>query len=399
MLRNPAARLTVFALLAALALAALALAARGGHSPASERARDIASRCAGEGDHAPCYEREVPRLYPELSVPELFDIVREIRRRDPTYTFCHVLGHKIGERVVAEDPARWSENIVLNPPDNLCSSGYLHGVAIERFRADVFDDALFEESIPSFAAACTSRPGWQLSDFIQATCYHGLGHLFFYIADADMPKALSVCTRTARGGSERDSFTRLCYEGVFMSLFQPLEPDDFLLIERMEVKPSTTTVRSYCARFLDNAQEGACLRESWPYSREDILGGEGVGAFCSGQPDSAQEFACYESSFSIMGRMALSRPEDARTACDLAPEKYRVMCYERAALAILEEDMARGGEAVALCEAIPGAYQDECMQFLAARAEFVFGDRSKERGAFCAALPEEFARACSAGAP
>src|SRR3989344_3814855 len=188
----------------------------------------IVHDCAQARDRSACYEAEVPTLYPQLSVAQVFDIVREIRREDPSYQFCHVLAHKIGERVVAEDPERWIDAIPLNPPDGLCSNGFIHGVVGGRFRAEVLDDETLEKLIPDFSRACEPRKGWQPSSLDQAICYHGIGHLYMFVTDADIPKALSLCERTARGSDPERDFRRVCREGVFMQIYQPLEPDDYL---------------------------------------------------------------------------------------------------------------------------------------------------------------------------
>lgn len=351
-------------------------------------ARGIVETCATEKNRAACYEREIPQLLSTLSLESVFGVVRAVRRLDPTYQFCHTLGHKLGERVVSEDPSRWFAMLSRNPPDNLCSSGFLHGVAVARFRSEVLDDDGLEKLIS--ARACEPRTDWSPTPFEQATCYHGLGHLLFFVTDADIPKALSSCEKAGSNGG----FHRLCREGVFMTMFQPLEPDDFLMIERMPVKPSTTTVRSYCARFSLDEEEGACLRESWPYSRAGIMTGKDVGTFCSGQPNVAEENSCYESVFSIVGRLSLDDPERALKACANAPEKWRWMCYERAALAIVEEDASSGKAAVSFCRSTPESYRLGCMEFIARRADFAFGDRAG-RAAFCTAFPSEFRTVCA----
>src|SRR6185436_1897936 len=101
---------------------------KAGPNDVLQYAKAAVSQCSGEGDHAACYESVIPALYPKLSVAEIFNVVREVRREDQTYQFCHVLAHKIGERVVAEDPSKWVDAIPLNPADGLCSNGFVHGV-------------------------------------------------------------------------------------------------------------------------------------------------------------------------------------------------------------------------------------------------------------------------------
>lgn len=374
--------------LVATATAAWLLTASFGTTSSAE---EILKRCAEEGNRAACYEKEVPQLYPALSVPDIFDVVREIRGRDATYQFCHVLGHKIGERVVAEDPSRWFEMIPLNPPEGLCSNGYIHGVASGKFRSEVLDDKTIEENIGNFALACEGRDGWDPSALDYAMCYHGLGHLYFFITDANIRKALSVCERTAEHTT--GDYRRVCREGVFMTMYQPLEPDDFLLIERMPDRPSTTTVRQYCASFDRDEYEGACLRESWPFYREESKTGDGIAKMCSDQPNAAEERACYESAFSLLGRFSLSYTEQILSACTVTEARWRPLCYEYGARAILEEDRTTGEKAIAFCNSAPEGEREACLAAIAKTATFIFGS-SPERERFCKLLPTGVRNRC-----
>lgn len=353
-----------------------------GNASVDRYAHELVAACSKEEDHATCYEREVPNLYPKVSLADIFSIIREVRSLDPSYQFCHVLAHKVGERVVAEDPERWLDAIPLNPSDGLCSNGFIHGVVGGRFRAEVLDDATLEKFIPEFARACEPREGWNPSTLDQAICYHGLGHLYDFITNANVPRALSVCTRTTT-----EAFRRVCVEGVFMQLYQPLEPDDYLMIEQMPVKPTKATVRQFCASFKDPTYVGACLRESWPFFRAEIFYHDGAGAFCSGQPDATQEDACYESVSSIVGRMSLGNPQGAAKICNGFPEARREICFSTSAEAVLEESRTDASRAVGLCELASPDITRSCINLLISRASFIFGSNTEERSRFCDAVP------------
>ncbi len=353
-------------------------------------ARRIAVACEKlSGEPSDCYEREVPPLYPEFDVATLFGIIREIRAIDPSYQFCHVLAHKLGERVVAEDPARWTDAIALNPSDGLCSNGFIHGVIGGRFRAEVLDASTTEKLIPDFARACSPREGWSPSDLDRAICYHGIGHLYVFITNADIRRALTICEQTVP-----DDFRRVCIEGVFMQIYQPLEPDDFLLIEQMTVKPTRETVRSFCASFGDSEYVGACLRESWPFFAREIRRGTGIAAFCSGQPDARLEDLCYRSAFTIVGRLALGDQDRAVGACDNSPPERLEMCYSVLAQSVFEEDRGNAGGALALCERASPQVAAACVDWLISQAPFIFGSDTKERTQFCRALPSHKRQEC-----
>lgn len=377
-----------------LVMMVVALVFFGGQAQVFAHVDRIVATCSQEGDRNACYEREVPALYPEYSIPELFDIVREIRAKDPRYQFCHVLAHKLGEAVVAEDPNNWLNAIPLNPGDGICSNGFIHGVVGGRFRAEVLDETTLTSLYSDFRQACEPHAGWQPSPLDQAICYHGMGHLYVFITDADLRRALEVCEATADPAGLPDN-RQVCREGVFMQIYQPLEPDDFLMIERMTVKPTKETVREFCAAYDDVPEyEGACLRESWPFFREEITTGTGVEAFCSGQPNVAEERNCYQSATAIIGRMSLDDSDKAARACNAIPEVWQALCFTAVATAVVEEDRGRGEKAVALCQKANDAVANECLTTIASRASWIYGSNREGMQKFCAALPTKYQAVC-----
>lgn len=380
--------LRFFTLGALILIGALAYFGAPVRADSQKIAEDIFRSCAGE-DTKKCYEEKVPALYPQHSVPELFDIVRTLRRMDTSYQFCHVLAHEIGERVVAENPDRWLDAIPLNPTDGMCSNGYIHGVVGGRFRAEVLDGKTIDSLISDFSRACEARPDWQPSDLDRAICYHGLGHLYDFITDANLTEALSLCARTTT-----DQFSRVCIEGVFMQIYQPLEPDDFELIKRMPVSPTKETVHSFCASYGEDEFVGACLRESWPFFVSEVQSGSGVEAFCTGHPNEAEEQKCYESATAIIGRMSLSDSERAAAACTTLPEKWQLTCFTTTARAVIEEDRDAGEAAVALCMRGGTQIGSACIETLARQASFVFGQDKERMARFCEEIPDMYRAQC-----
>jgi hypothetical protein len=372
---------TLFLTVTALVAAVAAWVFFGGMSQASEAGR-IVSVCSKSATSSACYEREVSALFPQTSLTDIFSTIRSIRAQDSKYQFCHVLAHTLGEAVVTEDPERWIEAMSQNPQDGLCSNGFIHGVIGGRFRAEVLDDETLQKLTPDFSRACESRATWQASSLDQAMCYHGMGHLYMFITDADIPKALSLCERTAQEKGTGD-YRRVCREGVFMQIYQPLEPDDFLMLERMERVPNAQTVREFCSAFTNNAYEGACLRESWPLFRQDIVSGSGVDLFCSGQPDEQETKSCYESAFSIIGRMSIGTPQSALDACAQVHFSHKRACYAYAARAVLEESRKDGEAAIALCAAAPSRYKAGCMEDVLSTAHFIFGNNIEASEQLC----------------
>lgn len=358
--------------------------------PRSDAARIVAA-CENEDIPATCYEREVPALYPEKSLTDIFKTIREIRRTDTSYQFCHVVAHKLGEAVVAEDPEAWLRAFAYNPPDGLCSNGFLHGIIVGRFRSDVLTDAELRAATPDFATACEPRDDWSPTRLDQAMCYHALGHLFMFITSADISKSLGVCD--AIQAMPTGGYHRLCREGVFMQIYQPLEPDDFALIEMLPEKPTPENYRRLCAAYEKDEDEGACLREAWPLAGEGMFDGTAVTAFCSGQPNETEERACYEAATAIIGRLSLGKEGRADACAKLLPQ-WQPLCYVSVAQAIIEEDRTQGEAALAECRRAPAHAARECEATLASRADFILGN-SPERAAFCDAVSTEMQAMCN----
>ncbi len=386
--------LALFVVVAGAVLGVHRMVAHASGGSIDSEARAIVADCTAKGgDHSACYESEVPNLYPQYDVPSIFSIIREIRTMDPSYQFCHVLGHKVGERVVAEDPSAWVNAIPLNPADGLCSNGFIHGVVGGRFRSEVLDDATIQKFMPDFKIACEPHDGWQPSDLDRAICYHGMGHLFDFITNADITKSLALCRQVTP-----DSYERVCVQGVFMQIYQPLEPDDYALIAQMKEKPSTTTVQTYCKRFSnDPMAQGSCIEESWPLQQPHILDGTAVGKLCSWEPNADEADVCYIAMASIVGRMTLDNPDRTVAACSKFPADRQATCYSYSAEAVLEENRTDASSAIALCQRAGSAVASQCLSLLVNHAQFMFGPNQSQLQAFCSALPEQYRAECGNG--
>lgn len=381
----------ITALLIALACIGAFLLTRSHPKDIVRNADRLVALCAQEGDREKCYEREVPKLYGPMKLPEVFDVLRVIRSKDPSYQFCHLLAHKLGEDSVLKDPSKWLDQIPNNPPDSLCSNGFIHGVVIGRFRDDVLTPAQMEAAMPDFKIACEPHGDWHPSQLDQAMCYHALGHLFDYIDNADMKRSLAACDEVA---GNPGTYLRVCQEGVFMQMYQPVEPDDYELITHLGYKLTKDSYRTFCARFSDPNARGACLREAWPLVREDVVSGKGVRAYCSGQPQGLEE-ACYQTAAAIVGRMSLNDESQASTACNYFPSEWRMLCYETAAQAFLEEDRTDATRAIQMCQRADNSTARACLEELASRTNFIFGpDENMKRG-FCAQLERKTEVRCA----
>lgn len=351
--------------------------------------------CTRQTDNAACYERTVPRLLYVSPISDVFSVVREIQTQDPSYRFCHVLGHQLGVLEVQRDPDHWMDLMHNNPPDGLCSNGYIHGVIVQKFSETVFTPTQIDAIVPDLSKACEPSAGWNPTDLDKAMCYHGMGHVLTHMTDANMPLAVSYCKVISIHGYE--DYSRPCISGVFMQIFQPLEPEDYALIARLPVKPTKDTLATFCGAYDTEEERSACLGEGWPLYREELQTAEGIKKFCTTSPVASTQKNCFTTVFSIGARGSLSDPTKQEKLCTSMPQQYQSECVGILAEAFVEEDRTQVVSATAVCSRAPDRLKDSCYEYLLARAEFTFGDGAATQEALCKALPPSWAGRCEAG--
>ncbi len=365
-------------------------------SAAHLTAKAFVMYCTKQTDNAACYERTVPRLLYISPISSVFSVVREIQAQDSSYRFCHVLGHQLGVFEVQRDPNHWMDLLHNNPPDGLCSNGYIHGVMVQKFSETVFTPAQIDAIVPDLSRACEPSPGWNPSDLDKAMCYHGIGHVLTHMTDANMPLAVSYCKQIAIKGNE--DYSRVCISGVFMQIFQPLEPEDYALIARLPVKPTKENLASFCSAYATEEERSACLGEGWPLYREQLQTAEGIEKFCTTSTVPSTQKNCFMTVFSIGARGSLADPGPHEALCTSLPAPYAEECRGILAEAFIEEDRTKVASAAAVCSrAESSSAQDACYEYLLARAAFTFGNDKSALEPLCKVFPASWAARCEAG--
>lgn len=356
----------------------------------------MVDRCAKAAYRPTCYENEVPTLVTDLTMPQIFDVIREIRKIDPDYLYCHVLAHKLGTYEVSLDPNNWLNAVAEGPTDGLCSNGFAHGAILTRFHDEQLTKDQFDYAVGELATACEEREGWHPTDLTKAMCYHGLGHVLIFMSEANVPAALAACEKVALKSDGRD-YRQLCTEGVYMQLYQPLEPEDYALIDKLPLKPTKDDLKQFCSQnSANNAQYGACWREGWPVIGNDIKSGKGISNHCNQLTDAEGKDLCFISLVTINGRQNLGTPDNMVRVCSEMDDAHKGTCFARGANAYLEEDPQLVPQGVALCaRADTQAAQDECYGFLANVASFNFGAGSPAFVKLCSLLPQKWQGACA----
>ncbi len=123
----------------------------------------------------------------------LIDIDPKIERH------CHGFVHEIGHTTYK----KYGLVKALSYQDDLCGSGFIHGV-IEEYFIDVKDPVIAMQSVCETASFANDS----------AKCYHGIGHGLMFYTKNDLPTSLKDCDLF------KTNFQRiLCSEGVFMENF------------------------------------------------------------------------------------------------------------------------------------------------------------------------------------
>ena len=358
-----------------------------------QHAERIIRACAKSEYRPACYDREIPKLMDQgLSMEETFEVTRLVQERTEGYFYCHILGHKIAEKETAKDPSQWTQ-VIARCPSDVCSNGCLHGAAQERFRIDTPTPEQVEAVIPDLRGLCEPENGFSFTRLERASCYHALGHLSMFLAGGDVEAATGICDAVAgRPGIDHEV---TCYEGTFMQIFQPLEPEDIALVRDLPVA-TKEEARAYCDSFTGD-KRAACHRESRPLYGTLAQPNE-LEEFCSLVPGEIAKRDCYLAMFYVLAPYFEYNIDDLTRLCAGVPTERTAQCFANSAGRFVESDYRLADEAVALCHAAEEyGVGDACYKELLYYSAFVFHEESVGFNALCSALPGEWGSRCRAG--
>jgi len=403
-MKNPTTplRTILFAVLflAPVAAAFLALSLFSSEDSVLERSADsIIASCAREPSPLACYDEEIPKLMDRgLTMEKTFAVTRIIQEKKGNYWYCHVLAHELAENEVAKDPSQLT-NVLSRCPVNMCANGCLHGAFQERYRNETPADKELDALVDSLSEACVGVDGRAFTQVEKGSCAHAVGHLMIYATDADTVQSLALCDRLSLSENPdiRKNMSYLCYRGVFMQLFQPLDITDETLVEGLApVGPEG--VATYCAAF-DGERKEACRGEAWPlFIGELRASADGAHRFCTYAKTPIETYRCYETVFYILAAQFNLDEERISAMCDQFTGNRRGQCYGNSASRFLDTDANLIPRAVALCARAARADAGElCYQELLFDSVYDFGLWSSRFNKLCAALPAPWSTRCFAG--
>ena len=353
-------------------------------------AHEVLAKCQNEKYTAGCYDKEIPKLMDSISMEEAFKVTSLVQAQDRSYTYCHVLGHKLSAREIDKDPSKWKE-VVTRCPSGVCSNGCIHGGFQERFRSETFTDEQINEVKVDLVDLCEKRGTWRPTGLEQASCYHALGHLTMYLTSADISRATNLCEEVGIKKDGRD-FSQLCFDGSFMQLHQPLEPDDFALIKGKEV--GKDQIDSFCAKF-SGKKKGSCISESWPLYRQELINNpNALLDFCSKEEESEQS-RCFAGLFYVLVAQFNFDFQKIKNYCLNLPQDISGLCFANAASRLIETDYRNIATATQLCSSSQTiANQESCYGELVKFSTYNFHPGSEQFLELCNGLPESWKSKC-----
>lgn len=354
-------------------------------------AKEAVAKCKSAPYPPTCYEREVPRLMSKISMEDAFRVTSKVEDFDKGYGYCHVLAHTLASREVRKNPDNW-KNVVGRCPSGVCSNGCLHGALQERFRSDSLTSQQLEKYKQDFTEFCKRSSSWNPTGLEQGSCYHALGHLFMYATTANIKKSIQLC-EFVTDNKQGKQYLHMCYDGIFMQLYQRLEPEDYALVEGKV--PAKEEIDKFCGQFYGEAKN-SCHTESWSLFWSGPMQPQEVVRFC-GNSNYEEIDRCYRVLIYIVTSMYQLDENKIRAFCDGFDRKRGQECISTAASRFLEVDYKNIPRALQFCKTEDDKnIKEACFQELFSYSVYNYHKNSKEHTDLCNGLPEYWKKKCFA---
>lgn len=357
-------------------------------------AQNVLSRCKEITFKPACYDEEIPKLMNTISMEQAFEVTKLVQERDPQYLYCHVLAHKISYKETSKDVFKWKD-VVARCPTTMCNNGCQHGAMMRRFNSETLTDDQIGEIKPDLADVCEPRGNWKPVEVERSMCYHALGHLAMYVTGARINRSVDLCKSLTHKPDGRN-YEQTCTEGVLMSVFQPLEPEDQALVKSLT--PKKEDVSGFCGKLTGEARD-ACFRESWPLFLEQIQKPEGLMQFCSYTKDENERWKCTLTAMNILTVYLVigneAKLDRLQEFCTALPTPSRSWCYAGASARLLQIDPAYLPQSIEACS-LPNEEisKTSCYKSLGNMIQTTYHEGSVDRQKACLLLPESQQSAC-----
>lgn len=309
--------------------------------------KSVITKCEKEQYKPTCYENQIFKFAKFLKMEDSFRLTKEVQKKDQSFAYCHVLAHKISFLEAQRRPSEWKE-IITECPFTMCNYGCLHGSLIERYRGEVLDDSQLTVAKEELKDICEPRGSWNPTEVDKNMCYHALGHLGMYMTGADIRKSSNFCQAVGVKEDGRDYY-EICIEGVFMTVFQGVDPEDIVLVA--SIKPEKEEVRGFCNGYSGLDYE-ACNRESYPLFTAELKTSNSISNFCSYSQNEHGQWKCFAT---LIGNVAVDfletkKIDESSAFCLSFSGKLKSQCFANMAVRMVQIEPGNIGAATGLCE-------------------------------------------------
>lgn len=125
----------------------------------------------------------------------------DMKNDDAVIRSCHAFAHEIGR---ASYEKYDDFGMAIQFRDEICNSGYLHGVIENHFKDS-------KDIVATLSSVCSR---YLPEKFIGWECYHGVGHGVMFFTDNDLSQSLSLCETYENSGARF-----ACINGIYMENF------------------------------------------------------------------------------------------------------------------------------------------------------------------------------------
>jgi hypothetical protein len=324
------------------------------HGRVSSRAATAPACLGNRGAGLECYEQYYGAIVATEGVTEAFAALKARYTGDAeAQRLCHAITHAIGRAA-----ARKYSDVAtaFSHGDNMCGSGYYHGV-LQGFALAMGRDRL----LSNLDTVCAAVPGKERRSLDYFNCVHGLGHALMAVTDDDLFGALHDCDGLT-GTMEQDA----CTNGIFM---------ENLIVDGAHGGHYSKYLRPgeplYPCTAVDGKYKAACFDIQTSYALGALQGSfSRVFALCD-QVAEPYRTVCDRSLGRDAATLSLNQVPATVAACNLATgREQRANCIIGAVLDFVyyyHSDV----QAKALCAAAAVDVREEC-QATAAKAVGLF---------------------------
>jgi hypothetical protein len=248
-------------------------------------------------------ESKLLKLLDDKDPTASFDYLRNALADNPSIAReCHPLLHMLGRS--AYDKYKDFDK-AMSYRDEMCNSGYVHGVIEGRFKYSTNIRA-------DLKTVCKAKNGED--KFQQWQCFHGVGHGVMYATHKNLASSIDLCESLSSVFAQKS-----CVNGVFM--------EEFIVIDHsghVEQHPSRVNI-SLCMDQDSRYKADCYLYAPTAYLARNVNDYQGAFKECSGAEDSYL-VSCIQGIGSQVVKENITRVDAALEVCKQAPQKYINNC-------------------------------------------------------------------------